>query len=73
MSFAALAVSFAYAKIGNALTYVISESKYFATAAKMDKAFMALLEKKDFAHITVKELCETAGSTARPFICITKR
>ena len=67
LSFAALAVSFAYAKNGNALTYVISESKYFATAAKMDKAFMALLEKKDFAHITVKELCETAGVNRSTF------
>lgn len=37
-----------------------SESKYFATAEKMDEAFLKLLEKKDFAYITVKEICETA-------------
>ena len=34
-----------------------SESKYFNTAARMDEAFLSLLEKKDFAYITVKELC----------------
>ena len=38
-----------------------SESKYFATAARMDEAFLALLEKKDFAYITVKEICEEIG------------
>lgn len=38
-----------------------SESKYFHTAEKMDKAFLELLEKKDFAYITVKEICEKAG------------
>lgn len=38
-----------------------NESKYFNTAVKMDKAFLALLEKKDFAYITVKEICEKAG------------
>lgn len=37
-----------------------SESKYFNTALKMDKAFLTLLEKKDFAYITVKEICENA-------------
>ncbi len=37
-----------------------SESKYFATAVRMDKAFLELLEKKDFAYITVKEICERA-------------
>ena len=31
-----------------------SQSKYFATAAKMDDAFLELLERKDFAYITVK-------------------
>ena len=44
-----------------------SESKYFATAAKMDEAFLALLEKKDFAYITVKELCEAAGVNRSTF------
>lgn len=38
-----------------------SESKYFNTALKMDQAFLTLLEKKDFAYITVKEVCEKAG------------
>ena len=30
-----------------------AESKYFATAKKMDAAFLDLLDKKDFAFITV--------------------
>ena len=30
-----------------------NESKYFNTAIKMDQAFLELLEKKDFAYITV--------------------
>ena len=38
-----------------------SESKYFATAVRMDEAFLTLLEKKDFDYITVKEICEVAG------------
>lgn len=38
-----------------------SKSKYFNTAIKMDQAFLSLLERKDFAYITVKELCEKAG------------
>lgn len=37
-----------------------SESKYFNTAVKMDKAFLELLEKKDFEFITVKEICVKA-------------
>ncbi len=37
------------------------ERKYFATAARMDAAFLELLEKKDFAFITVKEICAKAG------------
>lgn len=44
-----------------------SESKYFATAAKMDEAFLQLLEKKDFAYITVKEICEMAGVNRSTF------
>lgn len=44
-----------------------SESKYFATAAKMDEAFLSLLAKKDFAYITVKEICETAGVNRSTF------
>ncbi len=44
-----------------------SESKYFATAVKMDEAFLSLLGKKDFAYITVKELCKTAGVNRSTF------
>ena len=44
-----------------------SESKYFATAARMDEAFLALIEKKDFAYITVKEVCERAGVNRSTF------
>ena len=33
----------------------------------MDKAFLQLLEKKDFAYITVKELCEAAGVNRSTF------
>ena len=44
-----------------------SESKYFATAAKMDEAFLTLLEKKDFAYITVKEICAAAGVNRSTF------
>lgn len=38
-----------------------AESKYFHTAAKMGEAFLSILEEKDFAYITVKEICERAG------------
>ena len=44
-----------------------SESKYFNTAIKMDEALLKLLEKKDFAYITVKEICETAGVNRSTF------
>ena len=44
-----------------------SESKYFATAARMDKAFLELIEKKDLAYITVKEICEKAGVNRSTF------
>ena len=44
-----------------------SESKYFATAARMDEAFLELLEQKDFAYITVKELCAKAGVNRSTF------
>lgn len=44
-----------------------SESKYFNTAAKMDEAFLKLLEKKDLAYITVKEICEKAGVNRSTF------
>ena len=44
-----------------------SKSKYFVSAAKMDEAFLKLLEKKDFAYITVKEICEVAGVNRSTF------
>lgn len=44
-----------------------SESKYFNTAVKMDKAFLELLEKKDFEFITVKEICSKAGVNRSTF------
>jgi len=44
-----------------------SESKYFNTAARMDEAFLELLEQKDLAYITVKEICERAGVSRSTF------
>lgn len=44
-----------------------SESKYFNTALKMDKAFLELLSQKDFVFITVKEICEKAGVNRSTF------
>ena len=44
-----------------------SESKYFSTAARMDEAFLELLEKKDLAYITVKEICARAGVNRSTF------
>lgn len=44
-----------------------SESKYFNTAIKMDRAFMEILEKKDFEYISVKEICEKAGVNRSTF------
>lgn len=44
-----------------------SESKYFATAAKMDEALLALLEKKDLEYITVKDICAQAGVNRSTF------
>ena len=37
-----------------------SESKYFNTAQKMDKALISLLEEKPFEYITVSEICKMA-------------
>ena len=44
-----------------------SESKYFHTALRMNEALISLLEKKDLAFITVKEICETAGVNRSTF------
>lgn len=43
------------------------ESKYFSTAARMDEALLALLQKKDLPYITVKEICEQAGVNRSTF------
>ena len=37
-----------------------SESKYFNTAIRFNKALLSLLEKKSFEYITIREICETA-------------
>ena len=44
-----------------------SESRYFNTAARMDDAFLRLLEKKSFEFITVKEICAEAGVNRSTF------
>ena len=44
-----------------------NESKYFNTAIRMDEALIALLEKKDFEYISIKEICETAGVNRSTF------
>ena len=44
-----------------------SQSKYFNTARKMDEALVALLNEKDFAYITVREVCERAGVNRSTF------
>ena len=44
-----------------------NESKYFNTAVRMDQALIALLQKKDFEYITIKEICETAGVNRSTF------
>ncbi len=44
-----------------------AESKYFNTALKMDKAFIEILEKKDFEYITVKEICKKADVSRSTF------
>lgn len=37
-----------------------SQSKYFNTARRMDEALLTLLEKKEFAYITIREICNLA-------------
>lgn len=44
-----------------------SESKYFHTARRMDKALLSLLLEKDFEYITVKEVCARAGVNRSTF------
>ena len=44
-----------------------TESKYFHTAERFDKALLSLLEKKPFEYVTVSELCEAAGVNRSTF------
>ena len=44
-----------------------TQSRYYATAARMDEALIACLEKKDLEYITVKELCQLAGVNRSTF------
>ena len=44
-----------------------NESKYYNTAIRMDEALITLLEKKDFAYITIKEICDAAGVNRSTF------
>ena len=44
-----------------------SESKYFNTAKKMDKALVSLLEEKSFEYITVSEICKKANVNRSTF------
>ena len=43
-----------------------SESKYFNTAVRMDRAFLELLEKKDMEYITVKEIQHALKLMSKP-------
>lgn len=43
------------------------ESKYLNTACLMDEALLTLLQNKDYAYITVKEICEKAGVNRSTF------
>ena len=44
-----------------------SESKYFNTAVKMNKALIHLLEKKSFEYISISEVCKEAGVNRSTF------
>lgn len=44
-----------------------SESKYFNTAERMDRAFLDLLDEKEFPYISVKEICARAGVSRSTF------
>ena len=44
-----------------------SESKYFNTALRFNKALLSLLEKKEFAYITIREICQEAGVNRSTF------
>ena len=44
-----------------------NESKYFNTALLMDEALLALLDKKEYEYISIKEICEKAGVSRSTF------
>ena len=44
-----------------------SESRYFNTAKKMDKALISLLGEKSFEYITISEICKKAKLPATIF------
>lgn len=44
-----------------------SESKFQNTAAKMGSAFMTLLENKEFADISIMDICQKAGVNRSTF------
>ena len=44
-----------------------SESKFHNTAVKLDKALIKLLDTKDFAEISIKDICEKAGVNRSTF------
>ena len=44
-----------------------SQSKYSVCAKLMNEALVALLEKKDFDYITIKEICKKAGVNRSTF------
>ncbi len=44
-----------------------AESKYYNTALLMNQALIALLNKKEYEFITIKEICEKAGVNRSTF------
>lgn len=44
-----------------------SESKYFNTAIRMDKALIELMETQEFSYISVKKICEKADVNRSTF------
>ena len=44
-----------------------TNSRYFATATRMDTALVEILETKPFEYITVREICEKAGVNRSTF------
>lgn len=43
------------------------ESRYFATAAKMDDSLLRLMEKQEFEYVTVRDICREAGVNRSTF------